>query len=96
MRFNLVGTAVATERTGTNVPLSNLQITPTAHACRAHAETRRSLPMRRAAIDGGKHTHAKINRKGFRHICRPPAADSLNQNPSDLKSNSIQSVRETL
>ena len=96
MSFNLVGTAVATESSGAHVSMPNLQVRPTAHAGWAHAETLGNLPMRRSAINCGKHTYAKINGKGFRHICRPLSADSLNQNASDLKSNSIQSVRETL
>lgn len=61
MSFNLMRTAVATEWTRTNAPLPELQVTPTAHACRTDAETLRSLPMRRSAIDGGKHTYAKID-----------------------------------
>lgn len=97
MSFNLVGTAVATERTGTNVPLPDLQVTPAAHAGHAHAETLGSFPMRHSAVDGGNHTYAKINGKAFDISADlHPSADSLNQNASDLHSRSIQSVRDTI
>ncbi|MDQ1194766.1 hypothetical protein [Agrobacterium sp. SORGH_AS 787] len=96
MSFDLVGAAVATKQTGTNVPLPDLQPMPTACAGRTDAETLGSLPMRSAAVNCGKHAHAKTNGKGFRHICRPPSADSLNQNESELRINLIQSVSETL
>lgn len=96
MGFNLVGTAVATKRAMTNVPLPELQVAPAADAGRTDAETLSSLPMRSAAVNCGKHTYAKIHGKRFRNICRPPSADSLKQNATDFKSNSIQSVRETL
>jgi hypothetical protein len=96
MSFCLVGITVAAEWTGSHISLLDLQVTPTAHACCADAETLGSLSMRCAAVNGGKYTYAKINGKGSRHICRPPSADSLNQKPTDLQSNSIQSVRETL
>jgi hypothetical protein len=96
MRFCLVGIAIAAERAGSNISLLDLQVTPTAHAGCAHAETLGSLSMRCAAVHGSEHTYAKINGKGSRHICRPPSADSLNQKETDWQSHPIQSVRETL
>ncbi|WP_343226771.1 HNH endonuclease [Rhizobium rosettiformans] len=42
--------------------------------------------MGRTSGNSSNHANTQIDRKGFRHIRRPPSADSLNQNPPDLQS----------
>jgi len=65
---------------------ADLQVPPTAHACGTHAEMLGGFSLGCTCGNGGKRTGAKINGKGFRHICRPPSADSLNQNRPNLQS----------
>jgi hypothetical protein len=65
--FGFVRMTVSTQRTGSNMALTDLQVSPPAHAGRTDAKALGSLPVRRSGRDGGKNTCAKINGKGFRH-----------------------------
>lgn len=86
MRFGFTGVPITTERTRPDVTLAQLQIAPTADARRTHAETFGSFPMGCTTGNGGENPNAQIDRKEFRHIRRPPSADSLNQTTADLQS----------
>ena len=86
MRFGFTGVPITTERTRSDVTLTQLQIAPTADARRTHAETFGSFPMGCTTGNGGENPNAQIDRNAFRHIRRPPSADSLNQTAADLQS----------
>jgi hypothetical protein len=93
MRLCLMGIAISAEPARLHVTLPQLKVSPTTDARGTYAEPFGGFPMGRAAQNRSKHTNAQINRKGFRHIRRPPPADSLNQTATDLQSPS-DSLRE--
>ena len=86
MRLGLMGIAISAERARLHVTLPKLKVSPATDARGTYAEPFSGFPMCRAARNRGKHTNAQIDRKGFRHIRRPPPADSLNQTATDVQS----------
>ena len=56
---------VAAEWTELNITLLYLQLSPTAHACGAHAQTLGSLSMGCIGANSDKHPFMKINKKDF-------------------------------
>lgn len=86
MGLCLSGISISAKRARSNIPLAKLQISPAADACGTHAKPFGGLAVGRTSGNSSNHANTQIDRKGFRHIRRPPSADSLNQNPPDLQS----------
>ena len=86
MGLCLAGISVPAKRTGPQISLAQLQISSAADACGTHAEPFGSFTVGRASTNGTKNTNTQIDRRGSRHIRRPPSADSLNQTAPDLPS----------
>ena len=80
MRLDAARAAVSAERLRPRVALCALARAPADRARGAHSEAKRRLAARQPVADGGENPRPQIERKRFRHVCRPPApADSLNQ-----------------
>ena len=77
MGLNLMGSTVTTQRAGPNIALTLMKLTSSAHARRAYSKTAGRLPVRSSLRNRAKDTFTKINRQGFRHLCRPPIGRKL-------------------
>lgn len=78
--------SISAKRPRSHVALAKLQISPAADACGTHTKPSGGFAVGYTRANSSKHANTQIDRKGSRHIRRPPSADSLNENTADLRS----------
>src|SRR5262245_31803560 len=85
MGFDVLRAPVATQRLRSRITLFALPRPPAAHTCRTHLEPFTDSAMPQTTGNSCQNTSAKSKRQGFRQVCPPPPADSVNHHSPDLK-----------